>query len=444
MQTTKVTDENQVTTKSPIRATNFDEQIDHLIPDLINVFKTELFTVAERNILAGLGFIDVVEGVSTSRKESILNPKVFIEEVKSGVEDFKQILKELVYLIIEKNSNHTKYMNSDFYITSSPVKAFITDDFKDKIRQLYERGRISSQTYVELAGEVDFKTEVYRRKKEAIQGIEETMYPQVTVNNEEKGIDLPSDLNKETDIEDIPDDKKNELEKKNYDVGMIYEDKFITEEEILQLSFKPVTTERYIRFRQISPEKFQKDYFKTLTIDDKKGIKAVTGRLIGKETTTIQSYLFDKSKWTVKEAEKWVKLNKSNDLVTAPYNTVSDLPSQVKDSMDEDLQSVFVRVFNNAYETYDNETRAFRTAWSVVHKLGKKGKDGKWHRKSKRVNGKLEKAVLDREILDEIIEKEEKNTIDEAMKVQQLEISEKKNKLLNKLLGQKTEKDEDI
>jgi cation transport regulator ChaB len=439
MKTTSISDSDKVTTKAPIRATNFDEQIDHLIPDLINVFKSELFSVAERNILAGLGFIDVIEGISTSRRESILNPKVFIEEVKSGVEDFKQILKELVYLIIEKNKIHVKYMNSDFYITSSPVKAFLTDDFKDKIRQLYERGRISSQTAVELIGEVDFKTEVYRRKKEAIQGIEQTMYPQVTINNEEKGADLPHDFNKDTDIEHIPDDKKNELEKKNYDIGCIYEDRFITEDELATSTIKPIITERYIRFRQINPDKFQEKYFRTVVIDDKKGIKAITGRLIGKEATTLQSYLFDKSKWTVKEAETWLEQHKSNDLVTAPYGEPSDLPPQVKDSMDADLQSVFVRVFNNAYETYDNETRAFRTAWSVIRKLGKKGKDGKWHRKSKRVNGKLEKAVLDRELLDEIIEKEEQNTIDEAMKMQQIEISEKKNKLLNKLLGQKDE-----
>jgi len=63
-----VTTADGKTVKTPIRVTNFDEEITHLIPNLENIFKAELTQSSERNILSGLGFIDIVEATSTSRK----------------------------------------------------------------------------------------------------------------------------------------------------------------------------------------------------------------------------------------------------------------------------------------------------------------------------------------------------------------------------------------
>lgn len=121
----------------------------------------------------------------------------------------------------------------------------------------------------------------------------------------------------------------------------------------------------------------------------------------------------------------------------APYKKIGDLPKQVKDNMNSDLQGVFLRVFNNAYQQYNSETRAFRTAWAVIRQIGRKNKKGTWIRKKKRENGKLVKVKLTRAMLEEILEKEEKETIDEVMKVQQLEVTKRKNELLNKLLNNK-------
>ncbi len=209
---------NNSNIKAPVRAVNFDEEIQDRIPKIDTMFDSKLFAVAEKNILTGLGFVDVIEAVSTSRRESILNPKVFIGEVKTGVEDFKQILKELLLLIMEQNKKlHKKYVNSQIYISSSPVKAFMTDDFKDKIRQLYDRGRISSQTAIELIGEVDFETEVYRVKKETKRNINEIMYPPITKNQEGQGKDFPGE---EVDEDNLPEDKKG-IEKQNYDLSII-------------------------------------------------------------------------------------------------------------------------------------------------------------------------------------------------------------------------------
>ncbi|KKL22648.1 hypothetical protein LCGC14_2433350, partial [marine sediment metagenome] len=125
MEKVKSTDAGDKQTKSPVRATNFDEEIKHIIPDLKTIFEPALFTVAEKGVLAGLGFLDIAEGVSQSRKESILNPKLFIAETKKGVKDFKQIMKELFLLIKDKNELHTKYNSATAYIVSSPVTIFM-------------------------------------------------------------------------------------------------------------------------------------------------------------------------------------------------------------------------------------------------------------------------------------------------------------------------------
>jgi len=66
-------------------------------------------------------------------------------------------------------------------------------------------------------------------------------------------------------------------------------------------------TDKYIRIRQRDPDDFEEGSFRTITLSDEDGIRAVIGRLKGQDSTTVQSYLFDKEKWTVEEAERWVK-----------------------------------------------------------------------------------------------------------------------------------------
>jgi hypothetical protein len=53
-------------------------------------------------------------------------------------------------------------------------------------------------------------------------------------------------------------------------------------------------------------EEFQKDTLKTITLNEKEGIKAVVGKPKGKHTMEVQSYLFEKDKgWTVEKAKAW-------------------------------------------------------------------------------------------------------------------------------------------
>jgi hypothetical protein len=68
------------------------------------------------------------------------------------------------------------------------------------------------------------------------------------------------------------------------------------------------TTENNIRSGHQSPEEFQKDTLKTITFDEKEGVKAVIGKLKGKDAMEIQSYLFEKDKgWTLEKAKEWFK-----------------------------------------------------------------------------------------------------------------------------------------
>ena len=176
--------DGQRKSKTPIRATQFDEEIKHLIPDLGTILKQDLFTVFEKGIMAGLGFIDVVESVSTSRKESILNPKVFIQETKSGVKGFAQIVKEMTLLIKAKNKDKTKSTNLEWKVLTTEPEIFITEEFKQTLLSVYNRGGLSKKTLVEVVGNTSYEQEVAQREKEAKHGEEFTMYPPVTQNTE--------------------------------------------------------------------------------------------------------------------------------------------------------------------------------------------------------------------------------------------------------------------
>lgn len=73
----------------------------------------------------------------------------------------------------------------------------------------------------------------------------------------------------------------------------------------------PDVTENTIRIRIKDPGAFQEGTFRTVNIGDKgNGISATMGRLKGETTMTIQSYIFDKKKWDVERARKWVDAHK--------------------------------------------------------------------------------------------------------------------------------------
>ncbi|MEM3551381.1 MAG: hypothetical protein QXZ02_04325 [Candidatus Bathyarchaeia archaeon] len=65
-------------------------------------------------------------------------------------------------------------------------------------------------------------------------------------------------------------------------------------------------TDQYIRSGHRDPEDFEQNSFRTITLSEDEGIKAVIGKLKGEDKTMVQSYLFDKAKsWTVEKAKAW-------------------------------------------------------------------------------------------------------------------------------------------
>ena len=71
-------------------------------------------------------------------------------------------------------------------------------------------------------------------------------------------------------------------------------------------------TDNFVRVRQVDPSLFQKESFRTITIDASHGIKAVIGRRPGAKSTEIQTFLFDKKKWNIEEAKKWCAEHKNH------------------------------------------------------------------------------------------------------------------------------------
>ena len=173
----------------PSVAKSFDEKHEHLIPDISNMIKEELFRQGYRNILAGLGFVDMLE-ISPSRQETRLNPKPFIAELNDGVTGFKNLLLEVIYLIVSENKElHKKYFSdlSKIKIINTPLKVNV-ESIMDYLNRGYIYGTITIESYHEILG-LDHEQEVSRMKKEWDTGLRELFYAHVIQNMEDRGID---------------------------------------------------------------------------------------------------------------------------------------------------------------------------------------------------------------------------------------------------------------
>lgn len=209
----RLADEMRSQAGTPLHVTNFDTEIEHIIPDFERILKSALYSPIERRILASIGFIEVVEGVTTSRKDSVINPKVFMSEVQAGVNDFSCLLKDILLTIIEENKNlRPKLMKADIIqVRTSPIKQFLSNDAKEFLRSQYDRGLISKRTFVELCGDMDFDAEIERRTEETDAKLDDLMTPPM-IQNINQGV--PGQEAPNPDKKTSPD--KQGPEKKNY------------------------------------------------------------------------------------------------------------------------------------------------------------------------------------------------------------------------------------
>ena len=95
---------------------------------------------------------------------------------------------------------------------------------------------------------------------------------------------------------------------------------------------EPEVTENTIRIRVEDPDKFVQDSFRTITISADKGIKAVIGKYKTDPDgpTHTQSYIFDKDKWTVEEAQSWVNERKSFETIETKAGRVLSESNRTK------------------------------------------------------------------------------------------------------------------
>jgi len=170
----------------PALVARYDTQIDIKTPEMERMLTEDITRSIDKDILTGLGFVTVVEGLST-RRDIVLNPKPFIHSVLDTVFMFKQFLKDLVYVIAQKNEEHQKYFPTNFKyrIVTTPLNSFWTDDMMDIMRVLSDRGLLSIKTTLENF-DIDFEEERRRREKEAEEGDEIVFYPRVLQNLEQQ------------------------------------------------------------------------------------------------------------------------------------------------------------------------------------------------------------------------------------------------------------------
>jgi cation transport regulator ChaB len=362
------------------------------------MFQKEIFEQAEKNILAGLGFLDIAEAVSNSRSQSVLNPKPFIKECQSGQSDFaKVVMRDLLALIKEKNPSNIKFQAKKWVVNYDPMTEFMSDNFLNLIRSLSDRGLVSNRTadFVCSLGNIDYTIEKRNRIKEMVDGDDYTMFAKIIQNQEGKGFDIREEKTstpEQKTQDNIPlDKKKGTPEAQNFNQSELeiddepIEDSLVfSEKEDLNLSRwkKNRVTNKFIRRGQENPSKFIEGSFKTIVLSDKMKIKAIVGKLKGSASLTIQSYLFDKKNWDEKKADEWLNkhlssLIEKSELVISPYEGIAELPSGVRKRLDVGNQRKWLAVFNAAYKYYSDkfpndkkkiEALSFKTAWSKVQK----------------------------------------------------------------------------
>ena len=112
---------------------------------------------------------------------------------------------------------------------------------------------------------------------------------------------------------------------------------------------EPEVTENYIRIRVRDPGDFRDDSFRTVWISRSQGIKAVMGKLKkppeGHEgSMVVQSYLFDKDKYTLAEAQAWVREHK--DTISEEMLLVRQL------SQSPDFYDLITRIVDEHEKSY--------------------------------------------------------------------------------------------
>ena len=297
-----------------IASLRHDVSLDYLIPDLEKVFDEKIVKSTDRNLLSSLGMIEL-KGFSSTREESILNPKVLVEEVVDAVKDWANLLQDVMLEMMERNKvKHPNLANNTIQVIPGTIKAFLTEEMKSMLRSMYDRGIVSHQNATEDIANLNFEVQLDRNIKEDKINITEIMKPPV-IQNIEKDIDPEM-----TDDDNLEDQDK-----------------------------KPGTPEAD-NFNNALLEYYGKEHLKRRR----------------------------------KKKKKKNKEDSEQEEIIAPFKTIDELPDNVKNVLPVPAQIIWMNVFNSVFEETSDEERAIRSAWSQVSKTYEKVKDKKkWVKKAK-------------------------------------------------------------
>ena len=300
-----------------IASLRHDVKLEYLIPDISKIFDEKIVKSTDRNLLSSLGMIEL-KGFSSTREEAILNPKVLVEEVVDAVQDWANLLQDVMIEMMERNKvKHPNLSNNEIQVIPGIIKAFLTEEMKAMLRSMFDRGVVSHQDATENIAGLNFEVQVDRNTREDERDITEIMKPPV-IQNIEKDLDPEID---DTNLED-QDKKPGTPEADNFNNALL---------------------ENYVKARKHLKRKKKK---KKKNKDDP-------------------------------------DYRSEDEEIIAPFNNIDELPENVKNVLPVQAQLIWLRVFNSVLKETSDEERAIRSAWSQVSKTYEKVEDKKkWQKKA--------------------------------------------------------------
>jgi len=346
-----------------IASLRHDVKLDYLIPDLIKIFDEKILRTTDRDLLSSLGMIEL-QGFSSTRQEAILNPKVLIEEVADAVLDWSLLLEDvMVEMIFRKKNKHPTLSKGEIRVIPGTIKAFLTDDMKAMLRSMYDRGVLSKQTGVEDIAGIDFEVEVERRQKEDARDLQTIMKPPVIQNIEK-------------DLDPIIDD--NNLEDQNKKPGTPEAD-----------NFNSIILKNYKLFKKTKVVSSDNSDIINTPEELPEEIRKLSE---AQQFTYFMTYncAVEYDHKTSEEAHKLARdsidldiINATKEIIMAPFDTIDDLPDNVKNVLPIPAQLIWLAVFNSILKETGDEDRTRKGAWSKVKEKYEKVPDKKkWVKKA--------------------------------------------------------------
>ena len=309
-----------------IASLRHDVNLEYLIPELGKIFDEKIVRSTDKNLLSSLGMIEL-QGFSSTREEAILNPKVLVEEVVDAVQDWANLLQDVMVEMMARNiPKHPKLANNEIQVIPGIIKAFLTEEMKSMLRSLYDRGILSKQNASEDIANLNFEVQVNRRVREDERDLQTIMIPPVIQNFEDKpNLDINQD-----DLED-QDKKPGTPEADNFNNAIL-------------------------------------DYY------GKKHLK--------------------RKKKKKKKNKDDPDYRSEDEEIIAPFENINELPDNVKNVLPVQAQLIWLRVFNSVLKETGDEERAIRSAWSQVSKTYEKVEDKKkWQKKASLEDYKTEMST---------------------------------------------------